>query len=203
MQQGWGSGSGEKTWDDERVGENLAKEEEQGEPATPAPPVPADEAPQEAEDKSKSYSDYLAEQAQKDNLAAKPVRTANEGSKLDKKWQGAKELKRDEDADAYMKGTQDKAKREKHRKEKTLLDVDLRFVEQPRPGGPSNSPRGGGRGRGGDRGGRGGDRGGDRGGRGGAAGFPRGRGGRGAGPRGPAGPSVTVDETNFPSLGAK
>jgi plasminogen activator inhibitor 1 RNA-binding protein len=205
VQQGWGANTGEKAWDDERVGENIAKEDEN------EPQTPADEEAKELADKSKSYSDYLAEQAQKDSLAAKPVRSANEGSKADSKWAAAKELKRDDEEDAYIQASSEKAKREKQRKEKHFLDVDMRFVEQPRTGGPVG-------GRGGARGGRGGDRAprGDRGGaprgdRGGAPrgaprGGDRGRGGaRGGaprgGPRGPAGP--TVDEKNFPSLGGK
>lgn len=187
VEQGWGAGSGEKAWDDERQGENIAKEEESGEPQTPG------EEAEEA-DKAKSYSDYLAEKAARDSLAAKPVRSANEGTKEDKKWANAKELKHDNDEDSYIKGTSEKTKREKQRKEKTYLDVDLRYVEQPR-----SSPSSGGRG---GRGGRGGDRArGDRTPRGPRGGAPRGgpsRGGRG-GARTPAGP--TVDEKNFPTLG--
>ncbi|KAJ5155851.1 hypothetical protein N7492_008654 [Penicillium capsulatum] len=191
VQQGWGAESGEKAWDDERQAENIAKQDE-NEPQTPA--EDAEEA-----DKSKSFSDYLAEKAAKESLAAQPVRAANEGTKEDKKWAGAKELTREED-ESYIQGSQEKTKREKQRKEKNFLDVDLRYVEPPRSS-PSNGPRGGRGGRGGGDRGRGGDRsrGGPRGGapRGGAA--PRGRGGAGAGARGPAGP--TVDEKNFPSLG--
>ncbi|KAJ5625800.1 hypothetical protein N7510_002109 [Penicillium lagena] len=219
VEQGWGADNGEKAWTDERIGENIAKEDEN------EPQTPADEEAKELADKSMSYTDYLAEQAQKDSLAAKPVRAANEGTKTDSKWAAAKELKRTEEEDAYIQGSSEKAKREKQRKEKNFLDVDMRFVEQP-----SSGPRGGGRGgaRGGDRGDRAprGDRGdraprGDRGGRGGAPrgdrgaprggaaprGGDRGRGGpRGGaaprgGARGPAGP--TVDEKNFPSLGGK
>lgn len=106
----------------------------------------------------------------------------------DKKWESAKELRRTEEEDAYIKPQEEKARREKQRKEKNILDVDMRFVEQPRTrgtGGPrGNGGRGGGRGRGGDRG--------DRGGR-----PENTRGGR-AGGSGP-----TVDEKNFPSLGSK
>lgn len=184
VQQGWGAESGEKAWDDERQGENIAKQEET-EPQTPG--EDAEEA-----DKSKSFADYLAEKNAKSSLAAKPVRSANEGNKDDKKWAGAKELTHDE-GDDYIQGTQEKTKREKQRKEKNFLDVDLRYVEPPRSG-PSNGPRGGRGGRGGGDRGRGGDR---------SRGGPRGggapRGGRGGGGRAPAGP--TVDEKNFPSLG--
>lgn len=190
VQQGWGAESGEKAFDDERAAEKIAKDEE-NEPQTPA-------AEEEEADKSKSFSDYLAEKAQRESLAAKPVRSANEGSKDDKKWAGATELKQAEES-AYMQGSSEKSKSQKQRKEKNFLDVDLRYVEPARTG-PSNGTRGGRGGRGGDR--PRGDRaprGGDRP-RGGAprGGAPAPRGGRG-GARAPAGP--TVDEKNFPSLG--
>ncbi|KAJ5439529.1 uncharacterized protein N7458_010527 [Penicillium daleae] len=221
VQQGWGNESGEKTWDDERVGETIAKADET-EPQTPAEEV-------EEADKSKSYNDYLAEKAAKDSLAAKPVRAANEGVKEDKKWANAKELKHEE-AETYIQGASEKTKREKQRKEKNFIDVDMRFVEQPRPApsaarggrggrGGDRAPRGDRPARGGDRPARGGDRparggdrparGGDRPARGGdrpAHGGPRGgapsvapRGGRGGARAPAAGP--TVDEKNFPSLG--
>ncbi|KAI9929078.1 hypothetical protein ASPWEDRAFT_36970 [Aspergillus wentii DTO 134E9] len=172
VNQGWGAQSGEKALDDEKAAEDIANKDE-NEPETPAEDA-------EAADKSKSFADYLAEKAQQDDLRAKPVRAANEGSKLDKKWAEAKELKDDGETE-YIKGKEEKGKREKQRKEKNFLDVDLRFVEAPRTGG--NGPRG--------RGGRGGA------GRGGA------RGGRGNGPRagGERAAPVTVDEKNFPSLG--
>lgn len=127
----------------------------------------------------------MAEKAQQDDLRAKPVRSANEGSK-DSKWANAKELKRGEDDTEYIKGKDDKSKAQKQRKEKNFLEVDMRFVEPPRAAGAS--PRGG-------RGG--GDRGRGRGARGAGAG---GRGGRGGGRGGAAGP--TVDEKNFPTLGS-
>ncbi|KAJ5290170.1 uncharacterized protein N7443_010423 [Penicillium atrosanguineum] len=204
VQQGWGAESGEKTLDDERQGEKLAKAEEN------APETPAEEI--EEPDNSKSFSEYLAEKAARESLAAKPVRAANEGVKEDKKWATAKEVEHKEE-EAYFQGSGEKTQRQKQRKEKNFLDVDLRFVEQPRS---TPAPRGGRGGRGGDRAPRGDrpPRGAPRGGaprgsgapRGApAAGAPRGasaagapRGGRGA-PRGPTGP--TVDEKNFPSLG--
>ncbi|KAL4897009.1 Stm1-domain-containing protein [Aspergillus ambiguus] len=178
VSQGWGGQSGEKEWDDERAGEKIAQGDE-NEPQTPA----GEEEPAE---KTKSYADYLAERAAAGDLSAKPVRAANEGSKGDKKWAAAKELKRDDDEEEYIKPTGEKAQRQKQRKEKNFLEVDMRFVEPPRSGGgPRDGPRGG---RGAGRGGRG-----ARGGRGGAG--PRGERG------GPA--PVPVDEKNFPSLGAK
>lgn len=104
----------------------------------------------------------------------------------DKKWDSAKELQRNEEEDNYIKPQEEKGRRERQRKEKNILDVDMRFVEQPRTrgtGGPRGSGgRGGGRGRGGERGGRG---------------ENNTRGGR-AGGSGP-----TVDEKNFPTLGSK
>ncbi|KAL4885117.1 Stm1-domain-containing protein [Aspergillus karnatakaensis] len=178
VNQGWGNQDGEKTWDDEKAGDNIAKTDEN------EPQTPGEEKPEEPVDKSKSFADYLAEKAAREDLSAKAVRSANEGAKSDKKWAGAKEYKRNEDEEAYIQGSTEKNKREKQRKEKNFLDVDMRFVEAPR------SDRGAPRGRGG-RGGRGAGRG-DR-------GAPRG--GRGNGPRTERSAPVTVDEKNFPSLG--
>lgn len=180
MNQGWGAQTGEKAgdkaWDDERAAENIAQNESE-------PQTPANEEPAEPAEKVKSYAEYLAEKAAQGDLSAKPVRAANEGSNVDKKWANAKELKRTpEEEEAYIKGKEEKAKRDKQRKEKNILEVDMRFVESPRGG---REPRGG-------RGGRG-----QRGGRGGRGnGAPRGGEQRGAAP-------VTVDEKNFPTLGAK
>ncbi|KAL4873495.1 hypothetical protein BDV12DRAFT_160138 [Aspergillus spectabilis] len=179
VNQGWGNQDGEKTWDDEKAGDNIAKTDEN------EPQTPAEEKPEEPIDKSKSFADYLAEKAAREDLSAKPVRSANEGAKSDKKWAGAKEIKRSEEEEAYIQGNHEKSKREKQRKEKNFLDVDMRFVEAPR-GNDRGAPRG--RGRGGRGAGRG-----DRG------GAPRG--GRGNGPRSDRPAPVTVDEKNFPSLG--
>ncbi|OJD12019.1 hypothetical protein AJ78_07322 [Emergomyces pasteurianus Ep9510] len=205
VEQGWGATSGESAWEDERAGEATARKEGREGSAGEGNNADAEAAAAaaEAEDKAKSYAEYLAEQAEqrREDLGVKEARKPNEGVKADKKWATAKELKRDDDEEAYIKGKEEKARREKARKEKAFVEVDMRFVEQPRGG------RGGGEGghRGG-RGGRGGERG--HGGRGGAGG--RGRGGefRGGAPRGgrggpPAGPSVNVDEKNFPALGGK
>lgn len=154
----------------------------------------------EPQDNSKSYAEYLAEQAEKKlKLGGETLqaRKPNEGSKHDKKWAEAKAFAKDEEDDEYIAGKGAKEKRERQRKEKNLLDVDLRYVE------PS-SGRGGERGRGGSRRGdfRGGERG--RGGRGrggdgfrgrGDGGFRGGRGGRESAP-------VNVEDENaFPSLG--
>lgn len=180
--QGWGAKKGDAEWTDEKAGEAIAKAEE-NEPQTPLEGEPAAEEPAE---KAKSYAEYLAEQAaaKREDLGVKAARPANEG-KQDKKWDNAKEIRRGGDDDEnYIKIQEEKGKRERQRKEKNFLEVDMRYVEQPR--GRGNGPRGGGSG------GRGG----------------RGRGGRGDGPRGgrggaAAGPAVQVDEKNFPSLGGK
>ncbi|EEQ27924.1 elicitor protein [Microsporum canis CBS 113480] len=182
VEQGWGSRSGESNLKDERAGEDIAQSDEKE-----ADEANAEEPEEEPEDKSKSYADYLAEQAEsKLELSAKESRKANEGTKADKKWANAKELKRDDDEEAYIKGQSKETKRERQRKEKNVLEVDMRFVEAPRRGGDSFRGRG--------RGGRGG-RGEFRGGRGNSRGAPRG------GPPHASGP--TVDEKNFPSLGGK
>lgn len=164
-----------------------------GEPQPAAEPEP--------EDNSRSYADYLAEQAEKKLKLGAPVLSArkpNEGSKQDKKWAQAKPLSKDEEDADYIAGKAEKAKREKQRKEKTMIDVDFRHAEPAQRGGD----RGGrGRGRGGDRG---------RGGRGrgefrgrGDGGF-RGDGGYRGGGRGGRGGDSSVnvsDENAFPSLG--
>lgn len=172
----------------------------------------AAEAEPEPEDTHKSYAEYLAEQAAKKlgDLGLKEARQPNEGVKENKKWTGAKELTKSEDAD-YFKG-EEKARRERERAtKKEFLDIDYSFKEQPRDTRGGRGGRGGGRGRGdrGEfRGGRGGgDRGEFRGGRGRGRGDRGDRGGeyrgRGRGGRGD-GPSVPVnDESAFPSLGGK
>ena len=127
------------------------------------------------------------------------ARKPNEGRKIDKKWEAAKALPKGEGDEEYFSGKGEKARKEKQRKEKNILDVDLRYVE------PSSGR--GDRGRGG-RGGRGDYRGGERGrGRGRGDGY-RGRGdgefrGGYRGSRGGrGGNSVNVsDENAFPSLG--
>ncbi|KAI4138507.1 MAG: hypothetical protein L6R39_006757 [Caloplaca ligustica] len=153
----------------------------------------------EPEDNSRSYADYLAEQAEKKlKLGAAPLeaRKPNEGSKQDKKWAQAKPLSKDEEEAEYIAGKGDKAKKEKQRKEKNVVDVDFRYAEPARGG-----ERGRGRGRGGDRG-RGGGRGrGEFRGRGDGFRGDSFRGGRG-GRDGRDGGSVNVsDENAFPSLG--
>lgn len=151
----------------------------------------------EPEDHSKSYAEYLAEQAEKKlrlNDNVREARKPNEGSKQDKKWAAAKAFTKDEEDDEYMAGKGGKEKRERQRKEKTRLEVDLRYVE------PSGGRGGGERGRGGrGRGGRGrGD-----GYRGRGDGEYRGGGSRGGNRGGRDANSVNVsDENAFPSLSA-
>lgn len=176
--------------------------------------APSKQTPQpEPEEITKSYEQYLAEQAEKKLKLAdgpKEARKPNEGTKEDKKWARAKPLTKDEEDDAYIaaksgKDTKEnKDKKEKPRKEKTRLDVDLRYVEPP--GGRGGGDRGRGRSRGDYRGGeRGGGRGRARG-----DGYRGGRGGgdhdnyRGGnrGPRDHDANAVNVsDESAFPSLG--
>ena len=217
--QSWGAPSGQAEWQDEKAGEAIASAEQAGGwDATDAGPLDASDAnaadttatdavtspaaPEqpaaepEPEDKSKSYEDYLAEQAEKKlQLNAKPLeaRKPNEGSKQDKKWADAKPLHKEEDE--YVSGKAQKSKRERERTQKQMLDVEIRYAEPASRGGE----RGRGRGRG-DRGGFRGDRGG--GGRGRGEGY-RGRGDGGyRGARGGRETSVNVsDENAFPSLG--
>jgi len=152
VEQGWGAKAGDATWTDEKAAEAIAKIDE----TEPQPPVAEGEVAeaQEPADKTKSFADYLAEQETKRNieLGIKEARAPNEGMRGDKKWKSAKELKRDDDEDAYIRGRESASKRERQRKEKNFLDVDMRFVEQPRgrgSGGRGGRARGGDRGRGG------------------------------------------------------
>ncbi len=163
-------------------------------------PAPAeDNQPEpEPEDNTKSYADYLAEQAEKRlNLGAPEPRKINENKTPEEKWGQAKELKRSEEEEAFIAGSGGKAKRDRQRKEKTYLDIETRPMDPPR-GGREGGRGGRGRGEGrGDYRGRGRGRGNERGG----GGF-RGRGGPRGG--GGAGGGASVDITNptaFPTLG--
>ncbi|PKS11904.1 hypothetical protein jhhlp_001198 [Lomentospora prolificans] len=185
--QSWGATEGEAELKDEVAGEEIAKNEaKEGE-------AEAKETEAEPEEKHISYEDYLAQLAQKKLALDTPaqVRQANEGSKLDKKWANAKPLVKEEDDDFISASSGGKAKRERERKVKQVVEIDQRYVEPERTrggrGGPRGGPRGGGRGRG--EGGRG-----------------RGDGarGRGDGGRGRGGKDVTIntsDQSAFPSLG--
>ncbi|KAF6826484.1 elicitor protein [Colletotrichum musicola] len=191
--QSWGATEGDAERKDEQAGEAIAQAEQKDAEAEAAAP----EEPAEPEEKHISYTDYLAQQAEKKLAldAGLETRKPNEGTKLKKEWTEAKEVTREEED--FMIGTGGKTKRERERKTKQLIDIDQRYVEPERP-------------RGGARGGRGGPRGGARGGeRGGAPrGAPRGGAPRGGAPRGgrregAAAPINTKDESAFPSLGGK
>ena len=220
--QSWGAQTGDAEWNDEQAGEAIAKAEEKAEGgaggwnANDVPPPLDGEAPpngtadvdaaeakafeeKEEEDKSRSYADYLAEQAEKKLKLGGgdfTARKANEGTKVKKEWEAAKPIeKAAPGSDDFMHLGTDKAKRERTKKEKNILEVDIRYSEPA-------STRGGGRGgRGrGDRGGFRGDRGGGRG-RGDRGDYrPRGGSGRRGGHEG--GGNVNVeDQSAFPSLG--
>lgn len=207
---GWGANEGGAELADEQAGEAIAKADEkealtgdaEGGDAVVEAPEP------EPEDTSVSYSEYLAQQAEKKlNLGKLEVRKVDD-SKVDKKWANAKAVTKEEEED-FVAGSGGKAKRERERAAKNVkLDIDQRFVEQPREerGGRGGFRGGrGGRGdgaRGGARGDFRGGRGGDRGGRGrgeGRGGAPR----HNNGPRGNSGPALKIDDNSaFPSLGA-
>lgn len=188
--QGWGATEGTAELKDEQAGEEIAQSEQKQDAAA------ADEKVEEEEEEDKhiTLDQYLAQQAEKklalEAEASIALRKANEGVKENKKWAGAKPLVKDEDED-YFAGTGGKAKRERERKVKQLVELENRYIEPERP------TRGG-------RGGRGGARG--DGARGRGRGAPRGelRGGRGAArPQESRAPVNTSDESAFPSLGSK
>ncbi|KAK3322602.1 hypothetical protein B0H66DRAFT_639011 [Apodospora peruviana] len=199
--QSWGATEGNAELKDEQAGEEIAQTEQKEAVAEDA----AAEVPEEEEDKHISYADYVAQQAEKkaalEAEAALRLRQANEGIKENKKWANAKPLVKEEDED-YFAGTGGKAKRERERKTKQVVEIDQRYVEPERT-------------RGGDRGDRGGRGGGGRGRGDGARGGGRGRGaprgefrggnrGRGGAEGGaPAARSAVNpnDESAFPSLG--
>lgn len=205
--QSWGAPEGNAELKDEQAGEAIAESEKKDAADENAQP----EEPEEPEDKHVSYTEYLAQQAEKKAAldAGLEIRQANEGSS--KKWGTAQEVSRDDQE--YMPATGGKKQREREKKTKQVIEIDQRYVEPERSqrGGPRGGARGGprGGGRGGERGGaprgdRGGARGGARGDRGGDRGGERGahRGGRRDNNAG--GPGLnTKDESAFPSLGGK
>ncbi|KAK3706107.1 hypothetical protein LTR37_012934 [Vermiconidia calcicola] len=201
---GWGDEKdANNELNDEQAGEAMARAESReepgftpdtgaGDPAFTNGPgaegevVGEDAAAGEPEEKTKSYDEYLAEQAEK-RLAlggeSLQVRKANEGSK--QKFPEGKAINRNTDEENFIAGSGGKARREKTSgNKKEQLALDGQYYAAPDAGGD----RGGrGRGRGG-RGGRGrgdgefrGDREdrGDRGDRGDREGRGGGRGGRG------------------------
>ncbi|KAF2757869.1 hypothetical protein EJ05DRAFT_369979 [Pseudovirgaria hyperparasitica] len=217
---GWGGQTGDDEWADEKAGEAIAKADEKEEGFTPDVgdaadgPVNAEgetaaAAPEPEEDKTKSYTAWLAEQEEKRAAlgAGLEIRKPNEGSK---KQPEGKAISREEQED-FIAGSGPKAKRERARKERTLLELDdQRLHSAPQDSGFRGGRGGRGRGRGdGDRPPRGEGRGrGD----GNFRGEGRGRGGRGRGGdrgefrggrggRGVTSPNVNDDKA-FPSLGA-
>lgn len=200
---GWGGQSGGEEWADEKAGEVISKEEEkEGFDTVVDPPVNADGAVEgegaaatepEPEDKTKSYADYLAEQAEKKLALSgnRDVRKPNEGSA--KKFPEGKPISREEEEAEYFPGQGGKTKRARERKEKAIVELDDARLH----GAPDTGFGGRGRGRG-------------RGGRGELRGEGRGRGGRGRGEfrggRGGRGGQSSAprvdDQSAFPSLGA-
>lgn len=177
--QSWGQNEGQAELKDEQAGEEMAEAEKKDDGDVSGEAKDASAELAELEEKQVSYAEYLAQQAEKKlALSEVNIRKANEGSKLDKKWASAQRLiKSNED---YFEGTGGKSKRERERKQKTILEIDSRFVEPERSG----------RGRGG-RGGRGRGRGEFRSGlRGGGRGRPDNA------------PINTQDQSAFPSLGS-
>ncbi|KPM42640.1 hypothetical protein AK830_g3929 [Neonectria ditissima] len=199
--QSWGAAEGTAELKDEQAGEDIAQTEKK----EAAEDIP--EEPTEPEEKHISYTDYLAQQAEKKAAleGGIQVREANEGSKLDKKWANAVALEKEEED--YFAPTGGKSKRERERKVKQTVDFDPRFVEPERTGGPRGGARGGARG---GRGGRGGAERGRGGAERGRGGPDRGRGAPAANTRGGArggrdnaAPINTSDQSAFPSLGGK
>lgn len=192
--QSWGATEGDAEQKDEQAGEAIAQSEIKDATAEDG----EDAAELEPEDKHVSYAEYLAQQAEKKLALSESleIRKPNEGSKADKKWANAQVLTKDPEEDLFIAGTSGKAKRDRERKVKQLVEIDQQWVEPSRGGaaGGRGGPRGGARGEG--RGGRGrGEGRGDGRGRG-RADFRGGRGGR-------ENASInTKDESAFPSLGA-
>ena len=187
---GWGATEGNAELKDEQAGEAIAE----GEKKEAAAEEKAEE-PEEPEEKQVSYSEYLAQQAEK-KLALNSGIEVRKPDEADKKWGNASAVTREEED--FIAAGNGKAKRERHQKQKQVVEIDQRYVEPERStrGGPHAGGRGGGRG--GPRGGRGGERG-DRGG-----GSGRGDNANRGGPRRDAGSSInTKDESAFPSLGGK
>lgn len=215
---GWGSTTGEGEWGNERAGEAIARAEAANEAGfTPdtdghdpafssgpdAPTTAEDVAAAEPEEKTKSYDEYLAEQAEK-RLAlsggnSQEIRKANEGSK--QKFPEGTAFSRNPEEENFIAGSGGKNRKQKEIKQKDMLNLEGNYYAPPEQ---ERSGRGGRGGRGGFRGERGG-RGGERGGRG--RGGPRGehrgaRGGdRGAAPRGGSNVNA-LDESAFPTLGS-
>ena len=167
-EDGWGAGdSGAAGWSEGATAappaegnwdtENPAFKDSAAPPPYDAGLDSAAAAEPEPEDTNKSYADYLAEQAAKriEGLGLLEARQANEGTKENKKWAGAKEVKREDDEN-FLKLSEEKARRDRDRTRnaKSRLDIDQSWQESR--GGDRDRGGRGGRGRGrGDRGDRG------------------------------------------------
>jgi len=190
--QAWGANTGEAELADEKAGDAIAKADANDEWGAAADAEPAKEEP-----KAKSFDDYLAEKALKQQAVGgvKEARKANEG--VNKKLQKGVELARDEEEEDFIAGGEGKKVRHRVRNERNVLELDGEKMRQVE----GSDRRGRGRGRGGDFGGRGG------GGRGrGDGGFrgdrpSRGRGG-GRGGHDANAPNI-LSQGDFPTLGKK
>ncbi|KAI4742093.1 hypothetical protein E4T50_07509 [Aureobasidium sp. EXF-12298] len=202
----WGHETGNAELNDEKAALADAKAEEAKEgivsdvTAVDAEGVAAQETPAE-EDNVKSYEQYLAEQLEKKAALASTfeARKANEGAS--KKFPEGKAFERDANEN-YVAPSAGKAKKQKERKDKNLLDIDQAWKEEQSQSQDSGF-RGG---RGGARGGSDRPRGGPRGGRGGPrGGAPRGGAPRDSAPRAARSSAAAVNvgsSSDFPSLGA-
>lgn len=207
IEQGWGADDGEAELTAEQQGEKDAQDEGKA-PQTPAADADAagwgvaeNEAtvapaaePEEPEEVTKSYDEYLAERA----AAQLAGIGKKEGRQVNSETLEGTQFVRDAVNDFFSGKDKATKARAQNKKEKIYIEVDGQFASPSGRGGD----RGGERGRGGRGGARGG-RGGDRGARGGAgagrgAGAPRGRGA----PRGAARGVDASDEKAFPALGA-
>ena len=226
--KGWGETTGEGEWNDEKAGEAIANAEAKDDagftpdtsgadpafsngPGANGEVVGEDAAPAEPEEKTMSYDEYLAQQAEK-RLALSgntlETRKANEGSK--QKFPEGTAIQRSAEQENFISPASAKAKKEKENKAKDLFVLEGQYYAAPDSGdrgGRGGRGRGsGGRGRGGgefrgdrERGGRGGrgrgeSRGGFRGDRGGERGGDR-------APRGGSGAFNANDQSAFPALG--
>lgn len=207
---GWGAETATAERDDETAGDAIAAAElkndaggaadvDSKDPAfSNGPDLVGEDAAEAEDDKTKSYDQYLAEQAEKRlALGSTPeIRKANEGSK--QKFPQGTAHARNPEEENYFAGGSGKARREKEVKQKNLLTMDGQYYAPPESGDRGRGGRGrGGRGRGE---GRGEFRG--RGGRGRGEGRGSYRGDRGDAPRGSRNIN-TSDESAFPALGGQ
>jgi plasminogen activator inhibitor 1 RNA-binding protein len=199
--QSWGANEGDAELKDEQAAAEIAQSEQKAE-GEAAEGEAKDEEPEE---KQVTYDEFLAQQAEKKAAleADLQVRKPNEGVK-DDKWKDFAPLTKKDEEEVLFAGSGGKAKRERERKTKQLVELENRYIE------PAERTRGGRGGRGGARGDRGeGGRGRGDGARGRGRGAPRGefrgefRGGRGGGRAQDSKPLNPNDESAFPSLGGK